>query len=291
VWREILIPKGIQAYSERFIRVLLLFIATALCTIAAAQDSTAIDSADNGITAETDVSEIDSIDTDSFRNEEDSAVEITGESDKHSTDSIRSAVLRAGKPAKKTPRWRKMLLDGINFTGAVIRKKLEKPLEKVSWISVHRNKLLFLTVSAVIIILTLSLYRERREKGRFLTTTRLSIMDKEVQRACRHIEEHYADPDCSLQSVCEALVTGEAFLDALFIKELGLSITDFITQVRINRAKIEMKKKPVPEIDLLALSVGYEDKEQFLASFTRITGTDYLTYHNALSGEKVSSDA
>lgn len=291
MWREILIPKGIPAYSDTFTRTVLFFFVILLCTVAAAQESADSDfvvSADNSVSAESDSFENAA---DTIQRDDESAAAIIEVDNMHSTDSMRGAVLRAGKSEKRTPRWRKMLLDLIHTTGSIIRKKLERPLEKVSLISVHRNKLLFLTVSVVIIVLAVSFYRERREKGRFLTTTRLSIMDKEVQRACRHIEEHYDDPQCSLQSVCEALVTGEAFLDALFLKELGLSIADFITQVRINRAKIQMKKSPPPEVGQLARSVGYEDKEQFLASFRKITGTDYLSYQDALSGENISSDA
>lgn len=150
-------------------------------------------------------------------------------------------------------------------------------------IKTHATKILFLAGSLILVLITIQFYWNYQERGRFMTTTRLSIMDKEVQRACRYIEEHYSDPALDIESICGALVTGGAFLEALFMKELGLSIAEFIAQVRINRAKIAIRKNPNLEADALARMVGYTDTNEFLARFETITGSRWQSYRDAIA--------
>lgn len=152
------------------------------------------------------------------------------------------------------------------------------PMRVVTWVMNNLVKLSLLVASVVIIISTCRFYVERREKVRFMTTTRLSIMDKEVQRACRFIETNYANSSLDLVMICSALVTGEAFLEALFEKELGLPIDGFIRQVRINRVKILLHKHPQITAHEAALQNGFTTTETFLADFAAITGTPFSKY-------------
>ncbi len=179
--------------------------------------------------------------------------------------------------------------DFVALIGERIAKKISGPLLRISAVKKHFKKIFFLVASLVLILLTVSFYRQHQEKGRFLTTTRLSIMDKEVQRACRYIEEHYGDPALDLHGICAALVTGGAFLEALFIKELGLTINDFIAQVRINRAKIALRKNPGVPVDSLAASVGFTNDKTFMERFTALTGADLQSYRDSLTDHKDAS--
>ncbi|MBN1577699.1 MAG: helix-turn-helix transcriptional regulator [Chitinispirillaceae bacterium] len=174
----------------------------------------------------------------------------------------------------------------IGVASAIIRalgEKVSGPFKRIAGVKVHLKKSCFLIGSIVLVLITLRFYQNYRERGRFMTTTRLSIMDKEIQRACRYIEAHYDDPALDLQGICSALVTGGAFLEALFIKELGLTVDDFITQVRINRAKIALRKNPGLPVDVLARSVGFGDSEVFMKRFADITGIDCQSYRKALA--------
>ena len=118
-----------------------------------------------------------------------------------------------------------------------------------------------------------------------MTSTRLSVMDREVQLACKYMEIHYADPELSVESICEALVTGPAFLEALFDRELGMSVTEFLTHVRINRAKQLAKKSPeLDEEELLAHS-GFTDRELFMHKFKEITGISFEEYRASLTNK------
>jgi AraC-like DNA-binding protein len=130
---------------------------------------------------------------------------------------------------------------------------------------------------AVGVLLTWFLLRHR-DSRRFLTTTRLSVVDKEVQRACAFIEKNYANPDLTVNIMCDILVTGPAFLEALFQRELGMSIENFIVQVRMNRARIHLAGHPDEPLDELAASAGYSDGEAFSKAFLKVTGVTVEDY-------------
>lgn len=151
----------------------------------------------------------------------------------------------------------------------------------IAWVKVRIGKIIFLCISLVVIFYTINFYRQKTEKTRFLTTTRLSIMDKEVQRACRNIETNFADPEYSVKRLCEELVTGEAFLEALFQKELGMSVGEFIGQVRINHARILLNKTPSLTPEELAFRCGFPDAEAFSRSFRSIAGIGFSEYINS----------
>jgi len=129
-------------------------------------------------------------------------------------------------------------------------------------------------VMALIILLWLIAVRIAGKKGekRFMTTTRLSLMDGEVRRACVHIEKHFADPALAPGVVCAAIVTGEPFLEALFQKELGMSIAGYIAQARIHHAKQVIKENPAAEAAAVATLAGFSDTALFTTTFEKLTG-------------------
>ncbi len=142
-------------------------------------------------------------------------------------------------------------------------------------------KVSLLLFFCTIIISTILFFRQRLEIKRFMTTTRLSVMDKEVQKACRFIESNFDDPELTVDKLCNALVTGNAFLTALFERELGMSVEDFIFQVRVNRAKIMLKKDNSAEIDVVAMKTGFTDVNQFKITFEKLCGVSFEDYRKS----------
>jgi len=129
-------------------------------------------------------------------------------------------------------------------------------------------------IMALIILLWLIAARSAGKKAnkRFMTTTRLSLMDGEVRRACVHIEKHFADPALTPGVVCAAIVTGESFLEALFQKELGMGIACYIAQTRIHHAKQVIRENPAAEALAVAAQAGFTDVASFKALFEKLTG-------------------
>lgn len=205
-------------------------------------------------------------DSDSFSAPASVSIVETGSSDPEMVSGIKKLTVRIKDFGKNLAGTTELLKKAIPGAG-VLR-----------WIKEQAFKIVFLIVSLVIIFITINFYMQKAEKSRFLTTTRLSVMDKEVQRACRNIESHFAMPDYSVKKLCEELVTGEAFLEALFQKELGMTIEEFIAQVRINHARILLNKDPgVPAVELASLC-GFRDTQMFYDAFLHITGTGFPEY-------------
>jgi AraC-like DNA-binding protein len=141
--------------------------------------------------------------------------------------------------------------------------------------------LVFLAAAAIITG-TVNVVMKQTQQPRFLTTTRLSVMDKEVQKACRYIENNFANPELSAKSICADLVTGEAFLEALMVRDLGISVGDFITHVRINRARVLLEKDPSLAMETAAQQTGFGDAESFAAAFKKITGSPFEEFSRLL---------
>lgn len=135
----------------------------------------------------------------------------------------------------------------------------------------------------VIVIFTIAFANYRKDRNRFLTAGRLSIMDKEVQLACDYIEQNYTNKNLSIDLICKELVTGEAFLRALFLKELGISLENFIQQVRVNRVKILLSKDVKLEAAKIVEYSGFFDEKEFQVVFLELCGMEFEKYRQSLT--------
>jgi AraC-like DNA-binding protein len=153
--------------------------------------------------------------------------------------------------------------------------------QKIFLLPSYTFHIIFFAVSAAVIAATLYFFMTRRnDSRRFLTTTRLSVLDKLVQRACRYIEVNYPDPALTPEAVCNTLVTGKAYLDALFMNELGINVKDFITQVRVNAIKHRLstpssqtsQQQQTPDIDAICADCGFADRSEAERCFSAVSG-------------------
>ncbi len=117
-------------------------------------------------------------------------------------------------------------------------------------------------------------FKRGQSSNKFLTQTRISVMDREVQIICGHIEEKFAQKDLTAQTVCEAVSTGVSFAEGLFSKELDMTIDEFIAHVRIHQAVDMINRGFDGEIDQLMDRCGYEVESQFESDFIDITGVE-----------------
>jgi len=150
--------------------------------------------------------------------------------------------------------------------------------KKIFLLPAYTFHIVFLAASAALIAATLYFFltrRRRNDSRRFLTTTRLAVLDKLVQRGCRHIESNYPDPALTPETVCNSLVTGKAYLDALFMNELGINVQDFIVQVRVNAIKNRLtapQAQPSPDINEICAECGFADRNEAERCFSAICG-------------------
>lgn len=144
-------------------------------------------------------------------------------------------------------------------------------LKKADFLIQNIIKLFLIFLLVMLIVIVVWFIKKNADSKKFLTSTRLSLMDKEVQIACKYLENNFYDPHLSVEKLCEDLVTGVAFLEALFQKELGMRVEEFLIQVRINKARIFLNKEPDLSITELAMKCGYEESSLFQEDFIKTT--------------------
>ena len=130
----------------------------------------------------------------------------------------------------------------VNYDEAV--KMFFAENRALRWVRANMLYLIFFFVSVIIIIAAIFFFSTKKDGRRFLTTTRLSVLDKMVQKGCRYIESNYMDPALTVDAVCGELVTGAVYLNALFMKEIGIDVQSFIVQVRVNNIRNLLAENP-----------------------------------------------
>jgi two-component system response regulator YesN len=105
---------------------------------------------------------------------------------------------------------------------------------------------------------------------------------RHLARAVEYIAEHYAE-EIALHSVAEAVYISEFYLSHLFRKEMDTTFSDYVSRVRIDRARTILKKRLDMRIHELAEIVGFNDANYFTKSFRKITGQSPREYQSSFS--------
>ena len=92
-----------------------------------------------------------------------------------------------------------------------------------------------------------------------------------VTRARLYLEERYSDPNLMLQDVAEAVHLSQSHLSTIFAQETGLTFTQYLTGLRITRARELLETTEMKSFQI-AEAVGYNDAHYFSYMFKRNTG-------------------
>ncbi len=92
-----------------------------------------------------------------------------------------------------------------------------------------------------------------------------------IRRAKDYIVCHYADPDLSLSEVANHVNHSASHFSTLFSQETGQTFKDYVTEVRIKKAK-ELLRTSTLRAAEIADRVGYSDPHYFSAVFKKNTG-------------------
>ena len=102
-----------------------------------------------------------------------------------------------------------------------------------------------------------------------------------------HIRKNYCSSSLSLKELAEAAHSTPAYVSSLFKKEIGVSVTEYITSSRMKlAAKLLLQN---PDLNLVSVSerVGYEDPYYFSRCFKKQYGvppSKYRTTHDNWKG-------
>jgi len=102
-----------------------------------------------------------------------------------------------------------------------------------------------------------------------------------VEGACAYIQEHYADPDMSLNAAAARVFVSPTYLSILFKKKLGVTFIDYLINLRLEKAKALLRDTALRTYEVAA-GTGYSDPQYFSVCFKKYTGltpTEYRAQH------------
>lgn len=102
-----------------------------------------------------------------------------------------------------------------------------------------------------------------------------------IGRAKQYIQEHQAE-DLSLPVVAKAVNTSSFYFCKMFKKVTGLNFTDYVSRVRIEKAK-NLLLNPNLRISEIAFEVGFQSLTHFNRVFKKISGQSPSDYRQLLA--------
>ena len=100
-----------------------------------------------------------------------------------------------------------------------------------------------------------------------------------VSDVCDYIRKHYYE-DISLRSLSRVFFMNESYLSVLFKKETGDNFQNYVTEVRMNHAKVLLKDRDL-KIYQIAEMVGYGSAQYFFRVFKQQFGVTPDEYREA----------
>ncbi|MFC5447054.1 response regulator [Paenibacillus aestuarii] len=98
-----------------------------------------------------------------------------------------------------------------------------------------------------------------------------------VRRAKLFVQEHYAEPELTLEEVAESLQVSPVYFGRVFKQEVGVSLGQYLAQMRMKRA-IQLLVSTELNILEIAERVGYHSQHYFSTSFRKAIGISPLQY-------------
>lgn len=92
-----------------------------------------------------------------------------------------------------------------------------------------------------------------------------------LDRIVAHIRERHARYDFSVATMAEHLDISQSYLSRFFRDQTGITVTEFVTQVRMEHARTFLRETS-RSITEIALAVGYFDTSNFIKRFRAVEG-------------------
>lgn len=85
------------------------------------------------------------------------------------------------------------------------------------------------------------------------------------------METHYME-DLTAEQLCHNVYVSPQYLSRLFVRYLGCSVYEYLTNYRITKAKELLLMRRDRKIQEIAHDVGYTDSSHFIVMFKKLTG-------------------
>ena len=109
-------------------------------------------------------------------------------------------------------------------------------------------------------------------------TERTVSLSPLTARVRQYIDNQFADRDICLNSIAASVYANPTYISNQFKKEMGLTITEYITACRMKKAQQLISTGMKTSLQELADAVGYNDPYYFSKSFKKYYGTTPSRY-------------
>lgn len=103
-----------------------------------------------------------------------------------------------------------------------------------------------------------------------------------VQKAIEYVYEHYHEK-LSLCALARHLQINQCYLSSLFRQETGMTFSQFVNQVRVEKSKEYLRQTDNSILDI-ALEVGFSNQNYFATVFKKFTGMTPNEYRTLQAG-------
>lgn len=104
----------------------------------------------------------------------------------------------------------------------------------------------------------------------------IEMFQSELDKAVAYIESHFKE-DLSLNKLADMFHFEVSYFSKLLKKRFGMTYTEYVTKLRIDRAK-EYLRKTDYVIEKIAYAVGYKDDKHFREMFKKYVGVSPAKY-------------
>lgn len=111
-----------------------------------------------------------------------------------------------------------------------------------------------------------------------IATSSYSGNSQIIRLAIQNVNENYKNK-LSLKTVAGHLHTNPSYLSMLFKQEMGITFTDYLNQIRINRSCELLTNTSLNLIDV-SLQAGFDDQSYFSKVFKKLKGVTPKSYRN-----------
>ncbi len=107
-------------------------------------------------------------------------------------------------------------------------------------------------------------------------------ISKKIFEVQKYVNENYYK-DITLNKISELFSINENYFSGQFKKQIGISFIDYLTEVRINKAKELLAENDI-SIGEISEMIGYENATYFSKVFKKVTGISPIQYKMKLVG-------
>lgn len=101
-----------------------------------------------------------------------------------------------------------------------------------------------------------------------------------VMQAREYIQEHYRNPDLSVETICQQLHLSPAYFSTIFKKETGQTYIAYLTELRLSKA-VELLQETDDKTYVIAAKVGYQEQNYFSYVFKKRFGVSPTKFRGA----------